>query len=196
MNYINQIIEHMKKNQGYITNKIVKDMKIPTVYLKRMVDANQINKVDRGIYVLPSIFEDALYINYLRYNKIVYTGNTALVLNGMSNRSLKKIEANVLYNYNPHRITDFTVNRVNEISYNLGKVFIETEFGNKVPTYNKERVLCNIFIDNNLDNEALNYAIRKAKDKKIDYELLYDYSVQLKIYEKIRLLLEIRDEYW
>lgn len=196
MSYRNQIIDYMKNNQGYIKNKIVKDMKIPTVYLSRMVNTKEINKVDRGIYVLPSIFEDLLYIYYLKYNKIIYTGNTALVLNGMSNRSLKEIEANVLYNYNPHLITGFNVNRVNEINYNLGKVFIETEFGNKVPTYNKERVLCNIFIDNNLDNEALNYAIKKAKEKKIDYELLYEYSVHLKIYDKIKLLLEIRDEYW
>ncbi len=195
MSYRNQIIDYMKNNQGYIKNKIVKDMKIPTVYLSRMVNTKEINKVDRGIYVLPSIFEDLLYIYYLKYNKIIYTGNTALVLNGMSNRSLKEIEANVLYNYNPHLITGFNVNRVNEINYNLGKVFIETEFGNKVPTYNKERVLCNIFIDNNLDNEALNYAIKKAKEKKIDYELLYEYSVHLKIYDKIKLLLEIRDEY-
>ena len=185
----------MKKNQGYITNRIVRDMGIPTIYLTRMVDAKQINKVDRGIYALPSTFEDVLYINYLRYNKIVYTGNTALVLNGMSNRSLKKIVVNVPYNYNTHRITDFTANRVNETNYNLGKIFIETEFGNKVPTYNMERVLCNIFIDDNLDNEALNYAIKKAKDKKINYEVLYDYSVQLKIYEKIKLLFRIRDEY-
>ncbi len=195
MSYTNQIIEYMKKNQGYITNRIVRDMGIPTIYLTRMVDAKQINKVDRGIYALPSTFEDVLYINYLRYNKIVYTGNTALVLNGMSNRSLKKIVVNVPYNYNTHRITDFTANRVNETNYNLGKIFIETEFGNKVPTYNMERVLCNIFIDDNLDNEALNYAIKKAKDKKINYEVLYDYSVQLKIYEKIKLLFRIRDEY-
>jgi hypothetical protein len=185
----------MKKNHGYITNRIVKAMGIPTVYLTRMEKNKRINKVDRGIYALPSIFEDNLYIHYLRYNKIVYTGNTALVLNGMSNRSLKNIEANVPYNYNTHRINEFDAIRVNETVYNLGRVFIETEFGNKVPTYNKERVLCDIFIDDNLDNEALNYAIKEAKIKKIDYEVLYEYSVLLNVYEKIKLLLEIRDEY-
>jgi IMP cyclohydrolase len=194
MRHSETIINYMKKNKGYITNKTVKGMGIPTVYLSRMVENKQVNKVDRGIYVLPHGFKDELYNYYLKYQKIIYSGNTALVLNGMSNRSLSSIEANVAYNYNTHRITEILVYRVNETTYNLGKVFIETEFGNLVPTYDKERVLCDIFIHNNLDSEALNYAIKAARSKKIDYEKLYDYAIKLNVYEKIKLLLEIRDE--
>lgn len=41
MSYRNQIIDYMKNNQGYITNKIVKDMKMPTVYLSRMVNTKE-----------------------------------------------------------------------------------------------------------------------------------------------------------
>lgn len=196
MSYVKQILNYMENNQGYITNRITKDLGIPTIYLTRMTKSDEIKKVLRGIYVLPKIVEDELFIYYLKYSNIIYTGNTALVLNKMSNRSLKIIEANVMYNYNPHRITDFKVNRVNEMNYNLGKEFVETEYGNKVPTYNKERVLCNIFINEDLDNEALNYAIRQAKIQKIDYEKLYEYSIKLNVYDKIRFLLEIRDEYW
>lgn len=195
MSYVKQILNYMENNQGYITNRITKDLGIPTIYLTRMTKSDEIKKVLRGIYVLPKIVEDELFIYYLKYSNIIYTGNTALVLNKMSNRSLKIIEANVMYNYNPHRITDFKVNRVNEMNYNLGKEFVETEYGNKVPTYNKERVLCNIFINEDLDNEALNYAIRQAKIQKIDYEKLYEYSIKLNVYDKIRFLLEIRDEY-
>lgn len=195
MSYVKQILNYMENNQGYITNRITKDLGIPTIYLTRMTKSDEIKKVLRGIYVLPKIVEDELFIYYLKYSNIIYTGNTALVLNKMSNRSLKIIEANVMYNYNPHRITDFKVNRVNEMNYNLGKEFVETEYGNKVPTYNKERVLCNIFINEDLDNEALNYAIRQAKIQKIDYEKLYEYSIKLNVYDKVRFLLEIRDEY-
>lgn len=195
MRHSETIINYMKMNKGYITNKAVKDMGIPTIYLTRMVKNKEVNKVDRGIYVLPTIFVDELYTYYLKYQKIIYSGNTALVLNGMSNRSLSNIEANVTYNYNTHRITEMAVNRVNETVYNLGKVFIETEFGNEVPTYDKERVLCDIFIHDSLDSEALNYAIKIARSKKIDYEKLYDYAIKLNIYEKIKLLLEIRNEY-
>lgn len=196
MNYKDTIIDYMSKNQGYITNKTVKKMGIPTIYLTRMVKNKEVNKVDRGIYVLPHIFEDELYTYYLKYQKIIYTGNTALVLNDMSNRSLMKIEANVTYNYNTHRITEIDVYRVNDTVYNLGKVFTETEFKNQVPTYDKERVLCDIFIQDNLDSEALNYAIKSARSKKINYEKLYEYAIKLNVYEKIKLLLELRDEYW
>ncbi|NBL01065.1 MAG: hypothetical protein EOM50_24330 [Erysipelotrichia bacterium] len=127
MNYTETIIDYMSKNQGYITNKTVKKMGIPTIYLTRMVKNKEVNRVDRGIYVLPHVFEDVLYTYYLKYQKLIYTGNTALVLNGMSNRSLRNIEANVRYNYNTHRITEIDVYRVNDTVYNLGKVFIETQ---------------------------------------------------------------------
>ena len=104
MNYENKIIEYMNNNHGYITNKITKKMGIPTIYLTRMSIKNSIVKVSRGIYALPNIFEDELFINYLRYSKIVYSGDTALVLNGMSNKSLKEIETNVPANYNPIKL--------------------------------------------------------------------------------------------
>ncbi len=195
MDYENMIIRYMENHQGYITNKEAIQLGVPTVYLTRMMNKNKINKVERGIYMLPTIFEDNLYIYYLRYNKIVYSGQTALVINEMSNTSLRKIEANVPHNYNTHRINDFKVNRVSNVIYNLGKEMIETEFGNKVPTYNKERVLCDIYSEDYLDTEALNYAIKIAKMKKIDYEHLYEYSIALNVYEKIKFLLEIRDEY-
>lgn len=195
MSHSETIINYMKNNKGYITNKAVKDMGIPTIYLTRMVKNNELNKVKRGIYVLPHVFEDELYTYYLKYQKIIYTGNTALVLNGMSNRSLRRIECNVLYNYNTHRIMEIDVYRVNEMVYNLGKVFIETDFGNMVPTYDKERVLCDIFAHDYLDSEALNYAIKSARSNKIDYEKLYEYAIKLNVYQKIKLLLELRDEY-
>ena len=194
MNHSETILIYMKKNHGYITNKQVKDLSVPTIYLKRMQDDKKINKVERGIYVLPSVLEDELFIYYLRYKKIVYTGNTALVLNDLSNRSLKEIEANVLYRYNTHRISNLKVHRVNDIRYSLGRTMMRTQFGNLVPTYNQERVICEIFIDDVLDNEGLNYAINMARSRKIDYERLYEYAVKLNIYEKIKLLLELRND--
>jgi hypothetical protein len=174
MNYKDKIIEYMNNNEGYITNKITKELGVPTIYLTRMVNDKIIVRVSRGIYALPNVFEDELFINYLRYSKIIYSGNTALVLNRMSNKSLKEIEANVPSNYN------------------TGKTFLKTEFGNYVPTYDKERVLCDIFKYESLDNEELNYAVNAAKEIGINYEKLYEYSITLDVYEKIRYLLEIK----
>jgi len=192
MNYEDKIIEYMNNNEGYITNKITKELGVPTIYLTRMANDKIIVRVSRGIYALPNVFEDELFINYLRYSKIVYSGNTALVLNRMSNKSLKEIEANVPSNYNTHRINCIKVKRVNDEYYNTGKTFLKTEFGNYVPTYDKERVLCDIFKYESLDNEELNYAVNAAKEIGINYEKLYEYSITLDVYEKIRYLLEIR----
>lgn len=192
MKYDDKIIEYMNSHDGYITNKKTKELGVPTIYLTRLVNDKRIARVARGIYALPNIFEDELFINFLRYSKIIYSGNTALVLNKMSTKSLKVIEANVPSNYNTHRINSIDVKRVNNDYYNIGKTFLKTEFGNYVPTYNKERILCDVFKDDSLDNEELNYAVKTAKEIGINYDKLYEYSRALNVYEKIRYLLEIR----
>lgn len=191
MNYQEKIIKYMEQNNGYITNKIAKNINIPTIYLTRMNNDNLITRITRGIYMLPSYFEDELYVNYLRYNKIIYTKNTALVFNNMSNRSLKSIDANVPHNYNPHRIKEVNIFRVNDIIYNLGKTLIETEFGNQVISYDIERTICDIFINDDLSGEEIKYALDSAKEQVINKERLYNYSKELGIYEKIKIILEV-----
>ena len=63
MNYEDKIIEYMNNNEGYITNKITKELGVPTIYLTRMVNDKIIVRVSRGIYALPNVFEDELFIN-------------------------------------------------------------------------------------------------------------------------------------
>lgn len=182
MSYSEIIINYMKNNKGYIINKVVKDMGIFIIYFIRMVKNNELNKVKRGIYVLFYVFEDEFYMYYLKYQKIIYIGNIVLVFNGMLNCFLRCIECNVLYNYNIYCIMEIDVYRVNEMVYNLGKVFIEIDFGNMVFIYDKERVLCDIFVYDYLDSEVLNYVIKLVRSNKIDYEKFYKYVIKLNVY--------------
>ena len=49
MNYEDKIIEYMNNNEGYITNKITKELGVPTIYLTRMVNNNSIVRVSEDI---------------------------------------------------------------------------------------------------------------------------------------------------
>lgn len=191
--HMDTILSYMTNHHGMITFEQVKQFNIPTVYLKRLIDAKKIMKVNRGVYMLPHMIEDELYSYAQRYQRIIYSGETAMFLNGMLNHSLRKIEANVPQSYNAHRIVDIVIYRVNDLKYSLGKVMVHTEFGNLVPTYNKERVICDLFVKHQLDHQAFNYAIKNAL-KTIDYEKLYDYAIKLNVYEKLKLLLELRND--
>lgn len=191
MNYNDKITKITRDNNGYITNRLLKENNIPTIYLTRSVNEERLIKVDRGIYMIPSLIEDELYILQIRHPKIVYSGHTAVFLNEMSNRSLKVIEANVPFNYNPHRIKNITINRVNDVLYSLGVIYIETSFGNKVRTYDKERVLCDIFLENKLESEEIKFALDIARKKGIDQEKLFNYAEKLKILDYIKILLEV-----
>lgn len=110
----------------------------------------------------------------------------------MSNTSIREIEANIPFNYNPHRIENIKIKRVNSKLYNLGKTFLKTSFGNLVPTYDKERVICDIYAKNDLDLESVSFAINKAISTGIDYEKLYEYSKQIGVYEQVKYIWEIR----
>lgn len=154
MNYSKKFYEFMNNNNGYITNRLTRELGIPSIYLSRMVETNEIVRVERGIYILPTYLDDELYIYHLKHKRIIYnTGSVALSLNGMSNTSIRQIEANIPLNYNLHRIENIKINRVNSKLYNLGKTFLKTSFGNLVPTYDKERVICDIYANNDLDLE-------------------------------------------
>lgn len=62
MNYSEKIYEYMNNNNGYITNKLTRELGIPSIYLSRMVETNEIVRVERGIYILPTYLDDELYI--------------------------------------------------------------------------------------------------------------------------------------
>ncbi len=191
MNYNEEIKNIVTNNKGYITNRHLKEKGIPTIYLTRAVVDGRLIRVNRGIYTTPEMIEDELYILQIRHPKIVYSGHTAIVLNEMSNRSLKIIEANVPFSYNPHRIKNITINRVNDLLYNLGVTYIETSFGNKVRTYDKERVLCDIFLGNKIESEEIKYALDIARKKGIDQDKMFKYAKKLKILDYIKILLEV-----
>ena len=62
MSYVKQILNYMDNNQGYITNKITKDLGIPTIYLTRMTKSNEIKKVYQEAY---TYYQRFLKTNYL-----------------------------------------------------------------------------------------------------------------------------------
>ena len=83
---LEDIIILANQNNGYLTPNLIKENGIYTSYIHRLVIAEKLFKVDRGIYVTKQGIEDEYYINNLKYSNIVYSGDTAIYLNGLSNK--------------------------------------------------------------------------------------------------------------
>lgn len=184
-------IKRLNKN-GYIFTKDVTDNNIPTIYLTRLCEKEEIMKISRGIYILPEYVEDELYVNYLKNKDLIYTNNTALYLQGLTQKQFDKFQVNFLYGKNVSKIKnlDYKVLR-NKTVYELGKEFVLTPMGNLVPCYDKERSICNLFMNNFCDEEVKAFAIREYIKRYLNIDKLYDYAKKLKVYEKIKNIFEV-----
>ena len=187
-----ELIEKIcKGNNGYVTDQMVKKNKIPTIVITRLVRKGVLFKVARGVYLHKDYPEDQLFTFCLAYSKFVYSKNTALYLNNLSNRRMTKIYVNVPRNYNLNIVPEgLVINRVNEVNYNLGLIDLETPFGNKVKSYDKERCICDLFLFDN-DLEEIKFALNEYIKGSYDIVKLYEYAKQLKIYERVKLIIEL-----
>lgn len=192
MNQMEKLIKLLKDNNGHISRKMVSEKGIPTVYLTRLVNEGKLERVRQGIYIDKDYLEDDLYTMSLKYPNIVFSRRTALYLNNLSNRSINVIEANVPKNYNNKNMGNIKVYRVNEMYYKTGIEYVETSFGNLVPTYNMERCICDLYILNDFDLEQRKYAVDYYLNQKINIERLYRYAKKFKIYDKMLGIFEMR----
>lgn len=194
MDYIQQIKEKMKKTGGVITSKEVRDSNIPTIYLTRMTETGEIIRADRGIYILPDGDYDEYYFFNKRYEVAIFSYVSALYLHQFTDIIPKEIEITVYKGYNAHRISgNVRVRYVTKTIYNLGVTECKTIFGNTVKVYDLERTICDLVKNRNeVETELFSKTINKyVRYKNKDLNKLYEYSKKMKIYEKLKEILEV-----
>ena len=146
MNKYQQMEFFLQKNHGYLFTSEVEKASISRTYLARFVKENQLEKVAKGIYISPDTWPDKLYILQICNPRIVYWGETALYLHGLLDREYSDIYVSVPPKYNQTRLREqgIIVHQEKQEIYELGIVEIETNFGNRVRTYDKERCICDL----------------------------------------------------
>ena len=86
MNNYNKILNFMKKNNGYITNKEATKINSNKTFLYNLVKQNKIEKVGVGIYKLPEYPLDNFYILSKSSKNMCYSYSTSLYLQNLSTR--------------------------------------------------------------------------------------------------------------
>lgn len=185
------VLEIAKNNNGYIYSNIIKENNIPTIYLTRLVKEGNLKKIYRGIYIINGIIEDPFFVKSVVYSKLVYSGKTALYLNNLSNQQFDEYEATIPYESHIPKIAGFRITQSRKSAFSLGVDLIETPYGNKVKCYNKERCICNLFIENDFDYEDKVYAINEYKKNYLNIKKLYEYAKNLKVLDKVRNVFEV-----
>lgn len=184
----NSIKQIMEKNNGVISSRLIEPLGISRQYLSVLENNNEIEKVSRGIYLSPDVFEDSFYSFQSKYKKAIFSHMNALYFYGMTEE--------FPYNYTVTVPQSYHVDSVNEkcnVFYvaddiiELGLCEVETPNGNKVRAYDLERSICDIIRSKNrMDLEQVKKTIRqymKRKDK--DMSKLSEYSKKMDINEQV-----------
>ncbi len=194
MNYIDRCRDILYDSGGVITNKMLRENEIPTIYLSRMADNGEVTRVARGIYINEQGDYDEYFFFNERYKNIVFSYISALYLHNFTDIIPQNMEITVYSGFNAHRINDdVSIHYVKKEIHELGKTKVKTIYGNMVNCYDIERTICDL-IDNrkNIDVELFAKTINryiKYKDKNINK--LYEYSKKMNIIDKVTDVMEI-----
>lgn len=195
MDNFKKILKIMKNNGGYITTKELEKNNINRYFLTKMVERKQINRISRGYYGLVNYNADEYYKIISMCEKAVFSMNTALYLNNLSDRTPLVFDVTVPYYYGGSLRKNDKVKLyfVKSSILDLGKIEITSPFGMKIKVYDKERTICDIVKNrNNIDMEIFSKAIKNyINSNNKNLNKLMKYAKELKIEKKIKEYMEV-----
>lgn len=195
MNKYEYMSELLQENNGYLFTAQVEKAGVSRTYLAKFVQENYLEKVAKGIYISQDTWVDELYILQMRNPKIIYSGETALYLQGMIDREYTDICITVPPRFNQTRLRSkgVIVHQENQSMYQLGIAEVETNFGNIVKTYNKERCICDVIkYRKKIEVQQFQTAMKTfMRNKEKNMSRLMQYAEQLKIRDEVMKYIEV-----
>ncbi len=162
--------------------------------LRNMVDTGELFKIDRGLYSFDEYWDDELYIIQNRFSKGIYSHDTALYLQGYSDRTPSRYDMTFPQGYNSRKLSEYNLNvrHVKEENYQLGITELLSPMGNTIKVYNIERSLCDILRGSGSNIEIINSAMKQyAGSKEKDVPRLLEYATQLRVKPKVMRYMEV-----
>lgn len=152
----------MNVNGGYITSKQVSDLGIHRMYLNILVNKNEIERVDKGIYITKDSVEDVYFTFQLRYPKTVFGLFTALYFHGFTEIFPYSFDIMTDKDYHVEEISKkHSVFRVKKDIYEIGIVDYKTNMGHTIRIYDKEKCICDLIkYRNKLDLEQVKKSVK------------------------------------
>lgn len=194
MNYFEQLKNLIVEKNGFVVTSDVTERGIPREYLRRAVSRGILEKIDRGAYIAPNTIDDDMYRLQMRFKSIIYSHNTALYFNGLSDR--EPIEYTVTV-YSGYRTTKLKENGLKVFSVqkdllDVGAIKRHTAFGHEIQIYNSERAVCDCIRNRNqMDIAIITDALKRyTADKQKNIPLLMRYAEMFKVDTILRGYLE------
>lgn len=180
-----KILETIKINNNMITTEQLVALGFSKTLLTKYTNAKLLERVSHGVYMLPDSLEDDMYILMLHSGKIVFSHDSALFLNGLSDRTPFKHSITIPSNSSLSAAIKLQCNcfYIKPELHELGLTSRKTTFGNEVRCYNPERTICDLIRSRSrCDEELVISAIKNyASSSNKNLNLLASYSEMLKV---------------
>jgi predicted transcriptional regulator of viral defense system len=190
------IIDRMlSENNGIVTTAEVVTKNISKPVFMYYVRKNGLKKLAHGIYASEEAWPDEFQLLQLQYPKIVFSHESALFLNGMSEGEPDPVSVTVPRGYHSKNMeeSDLRVYRVSPEKVDLGLVELESPTGVVVRSYNLERTLCDLLrSQSKVDYQEMIAAFKsyvQRKDKNIPQ--LMRYGSIFRVSNKMKPYLEV-----
>ncbi|MCD8203701.1 MAG: abortive phage infection protein [Coprobacillus sp.] len=174
--------------------KQVKDAGFNFEEFKKLLDEAVVERNSKGIYTKTDAISDEFYLTQQKYEKGIYSYETALWLNGYSDRVPSKLMMSFPQGYNCSSIKDepIIMKYKDKDIYDLGVYTIPSPYGNDIKVTNIERTLCDMLLGNKGDTSLVSSAMRQyVNSANADFPKLLDYADKLRVRKKIDMYLKI-----
>lgn len=183
------------ENNNMITTSQALELGFSKTLLTKYVKEGSLERIRHGIYILPEAVHDDMYTLGLRSERIIFSHDSALFLNGLSDRTPFIHSITIPSNAKvPASIKDECIcYYVKPKLHQIGITEKMTTFGNVVKCYNTERTICDILRSRNrLDEETVISAIKNYaayEDKNLN--LLGVYAESFKVDKELKRYMEV-----
>lgn len=189
------IMEVMQQNNNTITTSQVVELGFSRALLSKYIKEGLLERSRQGVYILPDSIYDDMYTLMLRSEKIIFSHDSALFLNGLSERTPFEHSVTVPSNAVLSDVLreDCNCYYIKPELFELGMVRRKTTFGNEVRCYDAERTMCDLLRSRNrMDEETVISAIKNyaaVGDK--DLNRLAAYAEKFRVGKILKRYMEV-----
>ena len=189
------ILDAIKKNNNIITTEQVVKLGFSRYLLSKYEKEGLLDRERQGVYILPDAVHDDMYTLMLRSNKIVFSHDSALFLNGLSERTSFVHSVTISNNTRVSKVVreECVCYYVKPELYELGMTARKTTFGNEVRCYDAERTICDLLRSRNrIDEEMVISAVKNyAASSTKNLNALGEYASKFGVDKTLKRYLEV-----
>ena len=189
------LLKTIQQNNNTITTSEVMKLGFSRAVLSKYVKEGLLERSRQGVYILPDSVHDDMYTMMLRSEKIIFSHETALFLNGLSERTPFEHSVTIPSNVVLSDVLREECNcyYIKPELFELGMVRKKTTFGNEVRCYDAERTICDMLRSRNrLDEETVISAIKNyAAFGNKDLNRLSAYAGKLRMAKILKQYMEV-----